>query len=91
MKELEGSAMQREKNVGPVERGARIIGGGIAAISGLLWLLGGPASAFVAVAAVVLIALGLDFFVTGVTGYCPLYQRLGWSTAPHRHAPLPRR
>lgn len=77
--------MQREKNVGPVERGARIIGGSTAAIIGLLWLIGGPASAFVAVAAVVLIVLGLDFFVTGAIGYCPLYHRLGWSTANHRN------
>ncbi len=84
--------MQREKNVGPVERSARIVGGGTAIIIGLLWLIGGPASALIAVAAVALIALGLDFFVTGVTGYCPLYQRLGWSTAPHRNqaAPPPR-
>lgn len=83
--------MHDRKNLGQVERGARIVGGGIAAIGGLLWLLSGPAAVFVTVTAVVLITLGLDFFVTGVTGYCPLYQRLGWSTAPHRHAPLPRR
>jgi len=28
-----------------------------------------------------LIAQGVDFVVTGVRGYCPLYKWLGWSTA----------
>lgn len=73
--------MQREKNIGTVERGVRITGGGLAAIIGLLLLLGGPGSVILAVATVVLILLGLDFFVIGLLGYCPLYHRLGWSTA----------
>lgn len=30
---------------------------------------------------VAVLALGIDFVVTGVHGYCPLYKRLGWSTA----------
>jgi hypothetical protein len=38
---------------------------------GLIWLLTYAA----------LIALGVDFVVTGIRGYCPLYNRLGWSTA----------
>ena len=73
--------MQREKNVGTVERGVRILGGGAAIIIGLLLLVSGPGSVILAVAEVALLLLGLDFFVTGITGYCPLYHRLGWSTA----------
>ena len=26
--------------------------------------------------------LGLDLLTTGLLGFCPLYQRLGWRTAP---------
>ncbi len=79
--------MKREKNVGPVERGVRIVGGGAAAVIGLILLLGGLGSVILTAAAVVLILLGLDFFVTGVIGFCPLYRRLGWSTAlPHDRA-----
>jgi hypothetical protein len=33
---------------------------------------------------IAIIALGLDFVVTGVRGYCPLYKRLGWSTTRRR-------
>ena len=76
--------MHREQNVGPVERGVRILGGGAAAIIGMFLLISGPGSALLAVTAVVLILLGLDFFVTGTTGYCPLYHRLGWNTAQHQ-------
>ncbi len=77
--------MQREKNVGPAERGLRILGGAAAAIIGLFLLISGPGSVILAVTAVALILLGLDFFVTGITGYCPLYHRLGWSTAGHQN------
>src|SRR5579884_2305044 len=35
---------------------------------------------------VALIGLGVDFVVTGIRGYCPLYKRLGWNTAGRRPA-----
>ena len=46
-----------------------------------LWLLlsGGPAVWLLLYVA--LVALGVDFVVTGIRGYCPLYKWLGWSTA----------
>ena len=59
----------------PVERAARIAGGGLLTLvavnvalasSGLAvwgWLAAG--------------LLGLDFLITGIRGYCPLYARLG--------------
>jgi len=73
-------------NLGTTERVIRVLlGGGLA-----VWAV----ARFVAsgwwvsqVADVALIALGLDFVVTGIRGYCPLYKLLGWSTArPRKHA-----
>lgn len=72
---------QREQNVGMVERWVRIVGGSLAALVGLALLLTGPASLLWGVAYVAVALLGLDFTVTGITGYCPLYHRFGRSTA----------
>lgn len=71
--------VQKAQNVGTAERWLRIIGGGIAAIVGLVMLLPTPASIGVGAFSVALVLLGLDFVYTGITGYCPLYNRLGWS------------
>ncbi len=76
--------MQREPNVGTTERWLRAVGGGIAAVGGLGLVLGGPGSFLLGLAYVVLTLLGIDFFVTGLTGYCPLYHQLGWSTIRHK-------
>jgi len=68
------------KNVGPVERLLRVVLGGALA----WWALSLFLSADVVpwrLLDIALIALGLDFVVTGIRGYCPLYKRLGWSTA----------
>ncbi len=46
-----------------------------------LWLLLGGSALVWQLLDVALIALGVDFVVTGIRGYCPLYKRLGWSTA----------
>lgn len=72
--------MKQKRNVGTVERWIRIIGGAIAAVGGIFLLFPAPASLLLGLAGVVLVLLGLDFVVTGITGYCPLYHRLGWST-----------
>lgn len=37
---------------------------------GLIWIL----------AHIALATLGADFVVTGIRGYCPLYNLLGWTT-----------
>lgn len=63
-------------NVGPAERVARVVLGGGVAIVGLLIALGGP-GVWALVGAILLIAVGLDFVVTGALGFCPLYARLG--------------
>lgn len=73
--------MNKIKNVGSIERALRILGGGLAAIVGLYVLLPHPASLGAGVLGAALALLGLDFVLTGLTGYCPLYHRLGWSTA----------
>jgi copper chaperone CopZ len=76
-------------NVGTLERAVRIAGGVLAAFGGSFVLLIGSSLWLNALAAAS-IALGLDFIYTGVTGYCPLYGKLGWTTAgtaPARRAP----
>jgi hypothetical protein len=68
------------KNLGTIERVLRVVLGGALAIWALtLFLSGGGLIWLLTYAA--LIALGVDFVVTGIRGYCPLYNRLGWSTA----------
>ena len=73
---------EKETNVGTVERVIRVVGGGLLAAVSLLLLIGG-ASWWGAALEIAGIALGLDFFYTGLTGYCPLYHKLG-KTAAHR-------
>ncbi len=69
------STDQRRGGLGPIERAVRIAGGGLLAIIGLnLWLTSGGLIAWAWFGAAL---LGLDFVVTGLRGYCPLYARLG--------------
>lgn len=79
--------MKRTQNVGTTDRWIRTIGGGLAALVGLILLVSGPGSLLLGLAYGLLILLGLDFFVSGLRGYCPVYQRLGWSTARPRQHP----
>ena len=72
---------QKVQNVGTVERWVRVLGGGLAALVGFVLLLPSPASFPMGALGVGLVLLGADFVFTGITGYCPLYNRLGWSTA----------
>ena len=69
------------KNLGTIERELRIALGGALAIWPLVLFLGGSNGLIWQLLDVALIALGVDFVVTGIRGYCPLYKRLGWSTA----------
>ena len=63
-------------NITPMERVARMLVGGLAAISGFV-LLVGAGSALAVVLEVLLVLVGLDLFVTGALGHCPLYAKLG--------------
>ena len=70
----------RTKNVGTVERVARVVGGLLLVALGLSLLVRAGGPLWIIAVDAGLIALGLDFVVTGVTGHCPLYRWLGWST-----------
>jgi hypothetical protein len=74
-------------NIGLVERIIRVTGGGALAVGSLLLLIG-ASSLWAGAFEVAGIALGIDFVYTGLTGFCPLYNKLGWATArrPHFHA-----
>ncbi|KAB2943608.1 MAG: DUF2892 domain-containing protein [Hyphomicrobium sp.] len=72
--------MKKKKNLGTVERVLRVTLGGALAIWALVLLFGGAGLVWLLLY-FVLIALGVDFVATGIRGYCPLYNWLGWSTA----------
>jgi len=65
-----------EINITPPERAGRIVLGAAAAIAGLI-LLASTGGALAVVLLVLLVLAGLDLVVTGATGHCPLYHRLG--------------
>ena len=63
-------------NITPGERLARVVVGLIGAVGGVLLLILAP-SLLAATLEVLLVVAGLDLLVTGYTGHCPLYQKLG--------------
>lgn len=63
-------------NISPEERIARIVVGLVGAIGGIL-LLTGAGSTIAVVLEALLVVAGLDLIVTGATGHCPLYAKLG--------------
>ena len=63
-------------NITPAERIARIVLGLLGVVGGAI-LLVGAASPVAAVLETLLILAGLDLVVTGATGHCPLYKKLG--------------
>lgn len=70
-------------NITPIERLARIALG----LTGVAWGLALLASAGGPVAVILkalLILAGVDLFVTGALGHCPLYRRLGYIPASLR-------
>lgn len=75
---------ENNRNVGTLERVVRVVAGGLVAGVGLVFLAQGISSLWLAGVEGAGVVLGLDFVFTGLTGYCPLYRRLGRSTA---HSP----
>jgi hypothetical protein len=63
-------------NITAAERRGRIVLGLAAVVVGLV-LLTSVGGAVGAVLEVLLVAAGLDMFVTGALGHCPLYAKLG--------------
>jgi hypothetical protein len=72
-----------EKNLGTIERVLRVTLGGAVAVGALILLLGDGGLIWTLLY-IAVIALGVDFVVTGIRGYCPLYKRLGWNSARPR-------
>ena len=66
----------RDVNIGTVERAGRVLVG-LAAVITWIVLLASAGSALAVVLELLLIAAGLDLVVTGATGHCPLYAKLG--------------
>ena len=63
-------------NITPAERIARIMVGLLGVVGGAILLIS-AASVAAAVLETLLILAGLDLVVTGATGHCPLYKKLG--------------
>jgi len=68
---------QSKVNITPAERFGRIVLGLIGAVGGILLLVGSP-TILTGTLEVLLVAAGLDLVVTGASGHCPLYQKLGF-------------
>lgn len=64
-------------NISLIERSGRIAFGLVGAVAGVLLLASAAESATAVVLELLLVAAGLDLIVTGATGHCPLYSRLG--------------
>ena len=63
-------------NISTAERWARVVAGAAAVVGGpLLFTRSGSVVAIILM--LLLVAAGVDLIVTGATGHCPLYQRLG--------------
>jgi len=63
-------------NITSVERVGRIALGAAAVVAAVALLLS-AGSVLAVVLEVLLVVAGVDMIVTGATGHCPLYQRLG--------------
>lgn len=69
-------ASRFEVNITPLERMGRVFIGIVGVFSGIVLLLS-TAGLLATVLESLLILAGLDMIITGATGYCPLYKKLG--------------
>ena len=67
-------------NITPAERAARIVVGGVGALTGAV-LLASTTGLPAGVLELLLVVAGLDLVVTGARGHCPLYAKLGHGPA----------
>lgn len=72
-----------EPNIGLLELWARVLAGNFASLGGI-WILAADPMLTERVLGVVLLVAGIYLIVTGTRRYCPIYRRLGWSTAQNR-------
>ena len=78
MTEFRSSSTNRRfsENITPAERAGRMVLGIFCVVAAIVLLT--SAGSWVAATLEVLLAVaGLDLFITGALGHCPLYQRLG--------------
>jgi len=73
-------------NITNTERAGRITVGLLAGIFGVIGVAG-AGSALAIVLYLLLIGAGIDLIVTGATGHCPLYQKLGYTPRALRSQP----
>lgn len=64
-------------NISLIERSGRIAFGLVGAVAGVLLLTSAAEGVTAVVLELLLVAAGLDLIITGATGHCPLYSRLG--------------
>ncbi|MFE2183452.1 YgaP-like transmembrane domain [Streptomyces sp. NPDC059455] len=79
-----GTFAWRTVNISPAERAGRVLMGLAATIIAIVLLATAAGGALAVVLKVLLLLAGLDLLVTGATGHCPLYAKLG-------HVPRTRR
>lgn len=72
-------------NINPAERVGRIVLGLIGAVGGIFLLAGSP-TVLTGTLEVLLVLAGLDLVVTGASGHCPLYQKLGFMPSSLRRS-----
>lgn len=64
-------------NISLIERSGRIVFGAVGAVVGVLLLMSAAEGATAVILEFLLVAAGLDLIITGATGHCPLYSKLG--------------
>lgn len=64
-------------NISLIERAGRMAVGVVGALAGVLLLTSAGEGATAVILELLLVAVGLDLIMTGATGHCPLYSRLG--------------
>ncbi|WP_082900017.1 YgaP family membrane protein [Rhodococcus phenolicus] len=70
-------------NITDAERVGRMVVGSLG-VGGAVALFVAGATGWTMVLAVLLLAAGVDLLVTGATGHCPLYHKLGYVPASLR-------
>ena len=77
--------MRCEHNIGTLERWVRVFGGVLAVVAALA-LLRTTTSFLLEGLAVVVVLLGFDSTLTGLTGYCPVYGLMDRGAVAPGHA-----
>ena len=68
-----------QQNLGRHEQSVRMVVGSLSPLLGIVLLVPGKTSLASGAIGTTLVIAGLYLFVTGSTGYCPIYRRSGWA------------